>query len=84
MPSLQGKSKKIKETRIITRRTTFSDDSGVVNIYKTLSLFKDEAPHPSKTMMNLTTPITSMKFNHDGQILGIASRSKKNAFRLVS
>ena len=33
--------------------------------------------------MNLTTSISHIVFNHDSQLLGIASSSKKAAFRLV-
>lgn len=74
------KKKGNKELRI---NLVFSDDAGVVNIYQAITQLKGKTPHPSKSLMNLTTAITEMKFNHDGQILGIASRSKKNAFRLV-
>lgn len=34
--------------------------------------------------MNLTTYINQVQFNHDGQLLAIASRSKKNALRLIN
>ncbi len=36
-----------------------------------------------KTIENLTTSITTQRFNHDAQLLAIASRNKKDAMRLV-
>jgi U3 small nucleolar RNA-associated protein 18 len=40
-------------------------------------------PAPTKTLSNLTTPISSLAFSPDGQLLVMASRWKKNALRLV-
>lgn len=40
-------------------------------------------PKPLKTIGNLTTAITSMRFNHDSQLLAIASKSKKDQMRMV-
>jgi U3 small nucleolar RNA-associated protein 18 len=39
------------------------------------------APH--KSIMSLTTRVDTLKFNHDGQILAIASQMKKDSLRLV-
>eukprot|EP01129_Flabellula_baltica_P000412 TRINITY_DN1042_c0_g1_i1.p1 TRINITY_DN1042_c0_g1~~TRINITY_DN1042_c0_g1_i1.p1 ORF type:complete len:461 (-),score=93.38 TRINITY_DN1042_c0_g1_i1:25-1407(-) len=73
-----------------TRSLTISPDGefmatgssdGVVNLYRTDSLDKSR-PVPVKEYMNLTTPISSIGFNHDSQILGFASREIRNAFRL--
>jgi len=33
--------------------------------------------------MNLTTPVSGLKFNHDSQLLGMYSSEKKNVFKLV-
>lgn len=41
------------------------------------------APRPRKSITNLTTSIHAMRFNHDAQMLGLASRSKKDQFKLV-
>lgn len=38
---------------------------------------------PVKTIENLVTTTTAMRWNGDGQILAIASKLKKDAFRLV-
>lgn len=36
-----------------------------------------------KAIGNLTTAISSMRFNHDAQLLAIASDAKKDQMRLV-
>ena len=38
---------------------------------------------PFKTLMNLTTSITDLKFNHSSEMLAICSKWQKNAFRLA-
>lgn len=38
---------------------------------------------PIKTIENLVTSITTMRWNHDGQILALASKAKKDALKLV-
>eukprot|EP00045_Choanoeca_perplexa_P006454 m.54850 g.54850 ORF g.54850 m.54850 type:complete len:352 (+) comp13647_c0_seq1:416-1471(+) len=57
-------------------------ESGVVNLYNADCL-KQENPTPMKAIMNLTTKIDSLKFNHDGQILAMASQETKRAVRLI-
>ncbi|KAG5463635.1 MAG: WD40-repeat-containing domain protein [Olpidium bornovanus] len=65
---------------------------GFVNVYDAsrfdLSPASDDlattfAPQPLKSLGNLTTTITQLKFNHDSQILGMASKLKKDKLRLV-
>lgn len=74
-------------------------DSGVVNLYrnrigdrKTLSGTRRRGPiavamqlqrPPFKSIMSLTTRVDTLRFNHDGQILAIASHMKKDSLRLV-
>jgi hypothetical protein len=41
-------------------------------------------PKPIKTIGNLTTAISTLRFNHDAQVLAVASKEKKDAMRLVS
>ena len=53
--------------------------SGIVTIYD-LNL---ESRAPVKTMYNLTTPITSLAFSLDGQILVMASSGKRDQLRAV-
>ena len=38
---------------------------------------------PFKTLMNLTTSITDLKFNHSSEMLAICSKWQKNAFRMA-
>jgi U3 small nucleolar RNA-associated protein 18 len=57
-------------------------DSGVVNIYDSTCLTKSN-PKPVKAVMNLTTDIHNVEFHPKNQMLGISSRSKKEAFRMV-
>lgn len=42
------------------------------------------AGKPLKTVLNLTTTIDSLSFNHDGQMLVMASRMKRDALRCAS
>eukprot|EP00730_Choanoeca_flexa_P000660 TRINITY_DN10286_c0_g1_i2.p1 TRINITY_DN10286_c0_g1~~TRINITY_DN10286_c0_g1_i2.p1 ORF type:complete len:488 (+),score=77.79 TRINITY_DN10286_c0_g1_i2:82-1545(+) len=57
-------------------------DSGVVNIYNSDCL-KQEDPTPLKAIMNLTTRISNLTFNHDGQMLAMGSCEVKHAVRMV-
>ena len=69
--------------------------SGVVNIYRQEprpaaaeagSWAAPEAPlavKPLKTVLNLTTTVDTLAFNHDAQLLAIASRMKRDALRLL-
>ena len=77
------------------RLTLLSASTGVVNIYETSEIAShagsDEnlgllpvTPKPLRELMNLTTSVSTMTFNHDAQILAIASDKKKDAFRMVS
>ncbi|KAI9008231.1 WD40-repeat-containing domain protein [Gaertneriomyces semiglobifer] len=58
-------------------------DTGVVNIYQTSSAMASSAPKPQKTILNLTTSISSLRFSPDSQILALASMDKKDAMRLL-
>ncbi|RIA95755.1 WD40-repeat-containing domain protein [Glomus cerebriforme] len=56
--------------------------SGIVNIYDE-SCLTSTNPKPKKSIMNLTTSIHDIKFNHDTQILGISSHSKRDQLKMV-
>ncbi|KAF9269142.1 WD40 repeat-like protein [Marasmius fiardii PR-910] len=62
--------------------------SGLVNVYDSTafsgSLIANETKHPKpmKTLSNLVTPISTMRFNSDGQVLAVASREKRDALKL--
>ncbi|KAL0065152.1 U3 snoRNP protein [Marasmius tenuissimus] len=60
--------------------------SGLVNMYDSSafagSLSDTKSPKPIKTLSNLVTPISTMRYNPDGQVLAVASREKKDALKL--
>jgi hypothetical protein len=81
-----GKSDSLLASRLkfilITRSNT-----GLVNVYGsggTNSFLKSDRPKPLKTIGNLTTSISTLCFNHDGQLLAMASKDKKDQMRMVS
>jgi len=59
--------------------------TGLVNVYGSDASTSTAAttPKPLKTIGNLTTSISSLRFNHDSQLLAIASNYKKDQMRLV-
>ncbi|KAA8909462.1 WD40-repeat-containing domain protein [Sphaerosporella brunnea] len=66
--------------------------SGIVNIYDRRVSFGGKAPgsmgtptdpKPVKTVESLVTTISTLEFSRDGQVLCVASRTKKDALRLV-
>lgn len=70
-------------------------NTGLVNVYGSDSFLPSVSvasslswsglsPKPVKTIENLTTPISTLRFNHDAQVLAIASKEKKDSMRLVS
>ena len=63
----------------------FRSDNGVVNIYDMAdpAFGQTKNPKPIKAIMNLTTEINQVQFNHDAQLLALSSTEKRNAFRLV-
>jgi hypothetical protein len=72
----------------------FRSTSGFVNVYgpdsffvpgeRTLSMSQTDNPKLLKALGHLTTPISTLRFNHDAQLLAIASKDKKDSMRLVS
>ncbi|KAI9098050.1 WD40-repeat-containing domain protein [Phlyctochytrium arcticum] len=58
------------------------NESGVVNLYDHDKFSTASNPTPRKSILNLTTSITTMQFNRDSQILALASREKKDSLRL--
>lgn len=72
-----------------------SSTTGIVNVYggdlahvgSDSAVAKADAAQilrPLRTMENLTTAVTTMRYNHDGQMLAFASRNKKDALKMVS
>jgi U3 small nucleolar RNA-associated protein 18 len=65
----------------------FSANTGFVNVYGSdgvSSSGDDRSPKPLKAIGNLTTSISTLRFNHDSQLLAIASNTKKDQMRMVS
>ena len=67
----------------------FRSNTGFVNLYGSDSFSSDSFnsnanPKPVKTIGNLTTAISTLRFNHDAQILAVASKEKKDSMRMVS
>jgi len=63
-----------------------SSKSGIVNVYgsnASSSWSNSDRPRPLKTIGNLTTSISTVQFNHDSQLLAIASKTLKDQMRLV-
>ncbi|KAF7724742.1 U3 snoRNP protein [Apophysomyces ossiformis] len=58
--------------------------AGIVNVYdRTVLAPNTPRPKPLKTIDNLTTHISNIKFNHDSQLMAISSIRKRDAFKLV-
>ena len=57
---------------------------GVINLYQFNDVIKQTNPKPIKSVMNLTTAITSVRFNHDGQLLLFASNQKNDSIRFLN
>jgi U3 small nucleolar RNA-associated protein 18 len=68
------------------RWVAVGSSSGVVNLYDRRAWTAPEAvprnPSPTRMLDQLTTPITHLVFSPDGQLLAVASRLKRDAFRL--
>ncbi len=56
--------------------------SGVVNVYDQ-SCMTQAKPRPLKAVMNLTTSVNEVRFNHTSELLAISSKEKKSAVKLV-
>ncbi|KAF7298031.1 Methyltransf-2 domain-containing protein [Mycena chlorophos] len=61
-------------------------NTGLVNVYGSDCLSQaafSAQPKPVKTLGHLTTAISTIRFNHDAQLMAVASREKKDALRLI-
>ncbi|KAL1952375.1 hypothetical protein VTO73DRAFT_1524 [Trametes versicolor] len=57
---------------------------GIVNVYGSDAASGSvDRPKALKAIGNLTTSITSLKFNHDSQLLAMASNVKKDQMRMI-
>lgn len=65
------------------RMVAASSQQGVVNVYNYDDVFQSKTPKPQKTILNLTTAISSTVFNHSSELLAIASREVQDAVKIV-
>jgi U3 small nucleolar RNA-associated protein 18 len=56
-------------------------DSGVVNLYNK-DCYHESSPRPYKTIMNLTTSVDHLTFNHSSEILALSSKAKRASLKL--
>ena len=76
--------------KIISRYNCFfRSRTGFVNVYGSdatecsSDYASNTVPRPLKALDNLTTAISCLRFNHDSQLLAVASHTKKDQMRLV-
>ena len=76
----------VSSTSIATSQNFLATGSnaGVVNVYRHSNASPGTPRQPEKTIMNLVTPISSVEFNRQQEILVMASNEKNNAIKLVS
>jgi len=58
-------------------------NSGMINLYEIDSIFNSENPRPLRSVPNLTTSCSGLKFNGSGEMLAIYSEFKENSVRLL-
>lgn len=58
-------------------------EQGVVNVYNYENVCNSSTPVPEKVLLNLTTAISNIKFNHTTELLAYASKDVKDAVKLV-
>lgn len=65
------------------RYLSCGSDSGVVNVYNRHDLQLNRHPQPEKIVLNLTTPVSCVKFNPSSEILAMSSEVKENAVKML-
>ena len=65
--------------------TAVGSTTGIVNIYdpSTPTPVNGEERKALKAVGNLTTAVSTLRFNHDAQLLAVASKANKDALKLV-
>ncbi|SCV71637.1 BQ2448_3225 [Microbotryum intermedium] len=69
-----------------SKYTAVASSTGIVNLYDSATSIlpaSGSERKATKAIGNLVTPVTSMKFNHDAQILALASATNKDQLKLV-
>lgn len=70
------------ETSVCGKLLATGSQEGIVNIYQTSELTTSD-PLPLKTVTNLRTAITHLKFNKTTEMLSVASKMYPNALKIV-
>ncbi|XP_055353312.1 U3 small nucleolar RNA-associated protein 18 homolog [Paramacrobiotus metropolitanus] len=65
------------------RFVAVGSNTGAVNIYAENDCFSKAAPLPVKTVLNLTTSVTSLKFNSTSELLSLSSNYLHGASKLL-
>ncbi|KZO99627.1 WD40 repeat-like protein [Calocera viscosa TUFC12733] len=69
------------------QRMAIGASTGVVSLYDAAALrygpLEEGNPKAVKTVMNLTTRITALRFNHSTEILCLASKDRKDQLRMM-
>lgn len=76
---LQGTTLAISENGLVATGSA----QGVVNLYDMKTVLNNHIPKPRKSILNLTTSISSVRFNSTSEILAFASSEMSNSLRLL-
>ncbi|GAO49711.1 WD40 repeat-like protein [Saitoella complicata NRRL Y-17804] len=67
-----------------SRYIAVGSKTGIVNVYDRRKMTSTTTePKPLRTLEQLTTSVHTLAFSHDGQVLAMASRVKKDMLKLV-
>lgn len=96
---LGGQHEVVKSPLGTDRWISIGSSSGIINIYDRRAWLGNNPkaataadsstqpipvnPKPTKTLDHLTTPTSHLAFSHDGQIMAMASKWKRDSMRLV-
>ncbi|KZT09564.1 WD40 repeat-like protein [Laetiporus sulphureus 93-53] len=80
-----GFGSRLVESDSSGRYLAIGSRTGLVNVYGSEgpTSLGSSKPKLLKTLGNLTTSITALRFNHDSQLLAMASNTKKDQMRLI-
>ena len=73
----------------VVAKLSRSSSTGIVNVYSSQTALQPSDSglpaerKPLKTILNLTTTVDTVQFNHDSQLLALASSQKKDALKMV-
>lgn len=68
---------------ILLKCLLIRSNTGVVNVYERPDVLRSSEPKPVRALMNLTTPVTQVRFAPTSEMLGMCSEHKEKAMRIV-